>query len=112
MFRIEIIGNIGNDAEIKSIKGNDYHSFSIAYTDNRGNENSPIWIRCLKKISDNDKIGKWLKKGTKVYISGMPYTSAYQKQDNSIASDLNVFVNTLELIGGKSKESKSDDLPF
>lgn len=122
MFRLEIIARIGNDAEVKQIKGNDYHSFSVAYSEKRNGQDKTTWVKCLKKVGDNDKLGQWLKKGTQVYLSGTPYTSGFVKQDNTVATDLNLFVNQLQLLGGNQQSNApaqqapqqdgDSDLPF
>lgn len=123
MYRLEVIGNIGQDAEIKPINGKDYYSFSMAYTEKRGGVDKTYWIKCLKLVGDSNKLGNYLNKGQQVLVSGMPYTSAYINKENKAVSDQCVFVNNLQLIGGRpqtntesnnpsTSSSQDDDLPF
>lgn len=123
MYRLEAIGNIGQDAEIKPINGKDYYSFSVAYTEKRGGVDKTYWIKCLKLVGDSNKLGNYLKKGQQVLVSGMPYTSAYINKENKAVSDQCVFVNNLQLLGGRPQTntesnnpstsySQDDDLPF
>lgn len=123
MYRLEAIGNIGQDAEIKPINGKDYYSFSIAYTEKRGGVDKTYWIKCLKLVGDSNKLGNYLKKGQQVLVSGMPYTSAYINKENKAVSDQCVFVNNIQLLGGRpqtntesnnsgTSSSQDDDLPF
>ncbi|WP_163305019.1 single-stranded DNA-binding protein [Dysgonomonas sp. 521] len=122
MYRLEIIGNIGQDAETKPINGKDYYSFSIAYTEKRNGQNKTYWVRCLRLVGESNKLGNYLKKGQQVYISGMPYTSAYINKDNKAIADQCVFVNNLQLLGGRPQSVQNtsqgnsapadDDLPF
>lgn len=123
MYRLEVIGNIGQDAEIKPINGKDYYSFSIAYTEKRGGVDKTYWIKCLKLVGDSNKLGNYLKKGQQVLVSGMPYTSAYINKENKAVSDQCVFVNNIQLLGGRpqtntesnnsgTSSSQDDDLPF
>lgn len=118
MIRIDVTGNLGQDAEVREIKGHKYHSFSIAHNEKRAGRDITTWVRCLKRVSENDKLGQYLKKGTQVLVSGMPYASAYMRA-NEPTADLNVFVNTLELLGSKPTANApqptadgGDDLPF
>ncbi|MFT4170607.1 MAG: single-stranded DNA-binding protein [Dysgonomonas sp.] len=123
MYRLEAIGNIGQDADIKPINGKDYYSFSMAYTEKRGGVDKTYWIKCLKLVGDSNKLGNYLKKGQQVLVSGMPYTSAYINKENKAVSDQCVFVNNIQLLGGRpqtntesnnsgTSSSQDDDLPF
>lgn len=120
MYRIEVIGNIGQDAEIKAINGKDYYSFSIAYTEKRAGKDKTYWIKCLKTVGESTKLGDYLKKGQQVFVSGMPYTTAYINKDNKAVSDQCVFVNNIQLLGGRPQsgqsnnqsQEKDDDFPF
>lgn len=123
MYRLEAIGNIGQDAEIKPINGKDYYSFSMAYTEKRGGVDKTYWIKCLKLVGESNKLGNYLKKGQQVLVSGMPYTSAYINKENKAVSDQCVFVNNLQLLGSRpqtntesnnpsTSSSQDDDLPF
>lgn len=120
MYRLEVIGNLGQDAEIKAINGKDYYSFSIAYTEKRAGQDKTYWIKCLKTVGESTKLGDYLKKGQQVFVSGMPYTTAYINKDNKSVSDQCVFVNNIQLLGGRHQsgqssnqsQEKDDDLPF
>jgi len=53
MLQIEIIGNLGQDAEIKEFNGQRFISFSVAhtesYTDAHGErQKRTVWVSCLK----------------------------------------------------------------
>ena len=95
----------------------------MAYTEKRGGVDKTYWIKCLKLVGDSNKLGNYLKKGQQVLVSGMPYTSAYINKENKAVSDQCVFVNNLQLLGGKpqsntdpnnskTSSSQDDDLPF
>lgn len=122
MIKLQIIGALGRDAEIKNIAGENYLSFSLAHSekhqDKNGNQvTNTIWVDVLK----TDKSGKlinYLKKGTKVYVSGKPKVNAYTSNNEAKAS-LSIFANELELLGsGNTQQSQEapqrqiNDLPF
>lgn len=123
MIKIIATGNIGKDAELKQIGGNNYACFSIAITEKVKGEARTTWVDVLK----HDKEGKltpYLKKGTRVQVIGKPTTSGYTNKNGDIVSTLTIWVmNDLEFQGGVKKEESNgggldnipqdgDDLPF
>ena len=123
MIKIIATGNIGKDAELKQIGGNNYACFSIAITEKVKGEARTTWVDVLK----HDKEGKltpYLKKGTRVQVIGKPTTSGYTNKNGDIVSTLTIWVmNDLEFQGGVKKEESNgggldnipqdgDNLPF
>lgn len=108
MLKLEIIGNIGRDAEIFSANdGKQYMSFSLAAETN-GKNNNTIWIDCTMNASESLK--KYLTKGTSVYISGRPNARCYTNKNGEIVPSLGCFVHDLQLLGGsKSKEAQQQE---
>ena len=116
MYKLQITGNIGKDAELKTIKGKSYAEFSVAVS--KGKDLTE-WVKCFK-LDENGKLYKYLLKGTKVYCEGQPSVSGYIKDDKAVGS-LSLFVNDLEFLSKSEKkepEAKqeeydmADDLPF
>ena len=111
MERVEIIGNIGRDAETKTIGNNDYAAFSVAVTDKYGETERTTWYACLK-LDKNKKLVNHLTKGTKVYVSGRPQANAYTNDKGQTIASINVWVNELEFCGGKAdKTEKAEQTP-
>lgn len=123
MIKIIATGNIGKDAELKQIGGNNYACFSIAITEKVKGEARTTWVDVVK----HDKEGKltpYLKKGIRVQVIGKPTTSGYTNKNGDIVSTLTIWVmNDLEFQGGVKKEEGNgggldnipqdgDDLPF
>lgn len=123
MIKIIATGNIGKDAELKQIGGNNYACFSIAITEKVKGESRTTWVDVVK----HDKEGKltpYLKKGVRVQVIGKPTTSGYTNKNGDIVSTLTIWVmNELEFQGGVKKEEGNgggldnipqdeDDLPF
>lgn len=93
-LKIQIIGNIGKDAEVKQFDGGGCAiSFNVAstekYTKARGEtvENT-TWVNCTKFVQPNGstKIADYLKKGVRVMVEGQPSTRAYLSNNNPAAS--------------------------
>jgi single-strand DNA-binding protein len=133
MIKIFISGNIGKDAEVKTMQsGDSVISFSVAHTertkDSNGNpKENTTWVNCSKwvKKDASTKIADYLKKGTKVIIEGTPNARAYTTVGSSDAkASLECRVLNIELIGSASsntdtnkveenkEEEYKDDLPF
>lgn len=74
MNKQEIIGFIGQDAEVKDYNQNQVINFSVAVTEGYTNKSTgekitnTIWFECAK-WGNNTQIAQYLKKGTQVYIS-------------------------------------------
>lgn len=125
MIKIIATGNIGKDAELKQIGGNNYACFSIAITEKVKGESRTTWV----DVVEYDKEGKltpYLKKGVRVQVIGKPTTSGYTNKNGDIVSTLTIWVmNELEFQGGMKKEEgngggldnipqddDSDNIPF
>lgn len=111
MIQLQVIGNLGKDAETKTINGRNYLSFSVCHTDryldNQGQKQSKsTWVDCLKS-DENGKLAQYLTKGTKVFVSGKPQAGAYSLQDGTPKASLSLMVNSLELLSRQEESPKS-----
>lgn len=123
MIKIIATGNIGKDAELKQIGGNNYACFSIAITEKVKGESRTTWVDVVKYDKDG-KLTPYLKKGVRVQVIGKPTMSGYTNKNGDIVSTLTIWVmNELEFQGGMKKEEGNgggldnlpqdeDDLPF
>ena len=125
MIKIVATGNIGKDAELKQIGGNNYACFSIAITEKVKGESRTTWVDVVKYDKEG-KLTPYLKKGVRVQVIGKPTTSGYTNKNGDIVSTLTIWVmNELEFQGGMKKEEgngggldnipqddDSDNIPF
>lgn len=124
MIKIIATGNIGKDAELKQIGGNNYACFSIAITEKVKGESRTTWVDVVKYDKEG-KLTPYLKKGVRVQVIGKPTTSGYTNKNGDIVSTLTIWVmNELEFQGGMKKEEGNgggldnipqddiDNLPF
>lgn len=125
MIKIIATGNIGKDAELKQIGGNNYACFSIAITEKVKGESRTTWVDVVKYDKEG-KLTPYLKKGVRLQVIGKPTTSGYTNKNGDIVSTLTIWVmNELEFQGGMKKEEgngggldnipqddDSDNLPF
>lgn len=106
MQRLEIIGHIGQDAEVKDFGGNQVINFSVAvsesYTNRQGEKvTNTTWYECAK-WGNNTTVAQYLKKGQQVYISGKPQARAWQKDDGTLVASQGINVLSLQLLGSKN----------
>jgi len=110
MIRLEVIGNIGQDANIQEVSGQKVINFSVAHNEKYLNaEGTKVekttWINCsLWKKDGNVSLAPYLKSGTKVFVSGHPQTRAYKDQNGVDKCELKMNVQRVELLGGNSEE--------
>lgn len=102
MIQVQVIGNLGRDAEVKPINDKQYLSFSVASTEKRNNEEVTTWVSVLYPYQES--LLPYLKKGQQVFVSGKLKAGIYQSQ-NTFGIDLSVFAQTLQLCGGKKEET-------
>ena len=104
MIKIIATGNIGKDAELKQIGGNNYACFSIAITEKVKGESRTTCVDVVKYDKEG-KLTPYLKKGVRVQVIGKPTTSGYTNKNGDIVSTLTIWVmNELEFQGGMKKE--------
>ena len=132
MLKLEIIGNLGADAELREANGKKYVSFRVAETrkfaDKQTGEmvSSTTWASCSMD-GDNTNLLPYLKKGQRVFVRGnMELKIFVSSRDGQRHAGVNVYVKELELCGSPrtdmemkgmqapaTKEpEKKDDLPF
>lgn len=103
MLKVEFVGHIGSDAEIKDFNGKRYIVFNVAtserFKDAQGNPVSrTTWVSCLKP--GDGAVVNYLKKGTQVYCRGNLTVKTYTGR-NGVEAGINCTVSELELLGSR-----------
>ena len=128
MIELQAIGNIGKDADQKTIGGKAYASFSICVTEKISDgKDKTTWLRVMKYDSEG-KLTAYLTKGKKVWVRGNPYFSAYvSKNTGEAIPDTNIWADKLVFCSSGEKQNQQterqsgtnnfpsqadDDLPF
>lgn len=114
MIRIEMIGNLGADAELKDNNGRKFVSFRLAHTDKwknsqTGQDNvSTMWASCAIN-GDAHNLLPYLKKGVKVFVRGSVQLNMYSSpKTHQMECGLNIAVWEIELCGGQRDTAASD----
>lgn len=104
MLKIEVIGNIGNDAEIKKINGNECVAFNVASSEKRNGVDYTTWVSVLMNGSGGN-LTQYLKKGAKVFVRGNLSVKQYQGNNGQWNVGINVSASEVQLCGLKSENT-------
>lgn len=115
MLAIEVIGNLGNDAEVKQFNGAEFLSFSVADSqkvkDANGNQiERTTWVSCTMQ-GNGGALTQYLKKGTPVFIRGDLRISTYRRNDGNVAVNLNVRVRNINLLPSRRDNGQATGAP-
>lgn len=112
MIKMEIIGNLGADAQLQMNNGNKFVSFRIAntdtWTDKRTGEiiKTTQWISCSLN-GDGGNLLPYLRKGTKLFVRGNAQIVIYSSpKTHQMEAGVNLFVREIELCGGSKEETQ------
>ena len=115
MQQIQIIGNLGKDAEAVNIAGKDYTKFSVGVTEKKKNEQVTTWYYVLYH---GTLILQYLLKGTKVFVHGNIALSIYTSNSGTSQLNASIYASRIELLTPKKESAANteppieDDLPF
>ena len=109
MLKAELIGNLGNDAEIKEFGGKKYVALSVATTeyakDDQGNRTDvTTWVNVLW-YGEGGGLFAYLKKGAKVFVRGNLRAKLYADRQGVQQVSINVSASEVQLCGSKADAS-------
>ena len=108
--KVTLIGNLGNDPEVRSTTGgNRVATFSLAtsrsWNDASGSKQEKTeWHRCVvwnsKSSQLADIVEKYVKKGDKIYVEGRIEYRQWQDKENQTRYSTEINVRELIMLGG------------
>src|SRR5215207_10494599 len=109
--KVTLIGNLGNDPEVRSTTGgNRVATFSLAtsrsWNDASGSKQEKTeWHRCVvwntKTSQLADIVERYVKKGDKIYVEGRIEYRQWQDKDNQTRYSTEINVRELIMLGGR-----------
>ncbi|MBK6967360.1 MAG: single-stranded DNA-binding protein [Bacteroidales bacterium] len=108
--RVQLIGNLGADPEVKTLEGNKkVAKLSIAtndeYTDKNGQKvKQTQWHNLVVWGKLADTCEKYLTKGKEIAIEGKLTYRTWNDKDGKTHNITEVIVNELLMMGGKAKD--------
>lgn len=106
MLKLQVIGNLGSDAELRKDNGREYITMSIADTQKRrqpdGQEYEVTkWVSATLNGNGGNLL-PFLKKGTKVCAWGDCDVRVYHSEkERRMVGGLNLFIRDIELVGAQ-----------
>lgn len=103
MNKLEVIGNLGSDAEVKVENGHKFVSMSIADTRRRKKEDGSYdekttWVSATIN-GDGGELLKYLVKGAKVWAMGdMEVRTYHSEKQRALVAGVKMFVRDIQLI--------------
>lgn len=115
MQRLDIIGFIGRDAEVKDFNNDQVINFSVAVTESYKDKNGvkqtkSTWYE-VSKWGNNTAIAQYLKKGTQVLVTGKPNARIWTKDGGEHNIILTIQAQNIQLLGGGKTENKEQPTP-
>lgn len=104
MLQSYLIGHLGADCAFKSSGDKQFTTFRVAHNERWTSQDgvvheSVMWVDCI--MNDWPKVGKYLKAGTLVYVSGNISTRVYSSEkDRCMKAGITINVQRIELLGG------------
>lgn len=127
MIKTQVIGFLGKDAIINDVNGKKVINYSVAHTTEYKDKNSQVikntlWVEC-SQWTDKTTVAQYLKKGTQVFVEGIPSIDTYKNNDGMTIPKLRLRVDYIQFLGSKKDNTeapaadngsniKNDDLPF
>lgn len=110
MVKLQLIGHLGQDAQINQVNGKQVLNFSICHTekfkDAQGNQKEKsLWVNC--SYFTESKIGPYLKRGTQIYCEGKPDVKLWTDRNNNPQVQQTMIVSSVQLLGGNKGEASS-----
>ena len=113
--KVILLGNVGSDPEIRESNGGKFATFRLATTDKgytkRDGTQVPErteWHNIVANSNIVSVIETYVRKGTKLYIEGKLRTRKYTARDNTERTITEIYIDNLELLGGKPQEQNSN----
>jgi single-strand DNA-binding protein len=111
MNRVEIIGRLTRDAELKSsTSGTSYYRNGIA-VDRKGKDAGTDFFNLLAFNKTAEFLDKYFRKGSKIAISGHLQSGEYTKQDGTKVTTVEIVVEECDFCESKSESNPTQNAP-
>lgn len=110
--KVIIVGQLGKDPEVKYMPNGDaVCNFSVATSESWKDKNTgeqvekTEWHRVTVFKSQAENAGKYLKKGSKVYVEGKIQTRKYQAADGTDRYSTDILARDIQYLDSRSTEN-------
>lgn len=118
--RVEIIGNVGSEAEMRfTPSGKPVTSFSVAVNSKFGGTETTEWFNVISWGKLAETCNQYIQKGQQVYVEGRLQTRKWEGQDGATHNKTEVVADRVLFLGKRKKGESSEvetevegELPF
>lgn len=118
--RVTLLGNVGKAPEIRDGAGGaKFATFSLATTDRAYTKKDGTqvperteWHNIVANGRIVETVERYVTAGTKMFIEGKLRTRKYTARDGSERTVTEVYLDTMELLGGKPQQESNPNPPF
>lgn len=106
-------GNLGSDPETRAVGSNSVTSFRVAVSGYKRDE-PPMWIKVDAWNKTGEIADKYLKKGSKVAVSGELRMDSYQNRGGETVTSPSLRCAQLVLLDSspRGRQAQDDEIPF
>lgn len=110
MLKAQVIGNLGNDPEMKySANGQPFLRFNVASNFRARNpegqwEDRTEWVRVTVFGQRAESLSQYLTKGMRVYVDGRLEARPWTDRDNAIRAGLELVASDVEFLSSRQDE--------
>jgi len=109
---LSFVGNLGGDSELRYLaSGGAVLNFSVACSSGFGDKKKTAWVRCALFGKQGETLAQYLKKGSKVFVSGEFSLNEYKANDGTQKTSVELNVNAVSLEGSKSDSPAQGQQP-
>ena len=109
MLKTTLIGSLGQSATVSNVNGKTVINFSVAHSEKYKDQNGQVvnkvlWV-AVSYWSERTAIAQYLKKGTQVFVEGLPSVDTYKNREGQIMPQLKLRATMVQLLGGNKQEN-------
>ena len=115
MLKLEMIGNLTRDPESRTFQKGETDgkvcNFTVAASVGYGQYKRTGFIRVTAWNGLGKTCMEYLKKGSKVYVSGTPTVNVYTNKDGNAAGNMELQLDDIEFLSSKEKPCEGEEVP-
>ena len=114
--KILLIGNVGQDPQIRTAGENKVASLTLATTEKRKDKTGNViseteWHNIVIWGKLADVVEKYVSKGSQLYVEGKIKTEKYTDKEGTDRYSTKVYASSLQLLGGRPEGQASQPRP-
>ena len=115
MLKLEMIGNLTRDPESRTFQKGETDgkvcNFTVAASVGYGQYKRTEFVRVTAWNGLGKTCMEYLKKGSKVFVSGTPMVNVYTNRDGNAAGNMELQLDDIEFLSSKDKAAEEEKSP-